>query len=68
MPVVFVKTFKGYEDRTQALDDAVNAWVAEHRPDVVRVETALAHEPEGRAGTGDLIYTLVYRAGAPMPD
>jgi hypothetical protein len=68
MPVVFVKTFKGYEDRTQALDELVNAWVAKHRPDVVRVETVLAHEPNGRAGTGDLIYTLVYRSGAPLPD
>ena len=68
MPVVFVKTFKGYEDRTQQLDEAVNEWVAKHKADVVRVETALAHEPSARSGMGDLIYTLVYRAEEPLPD
>lgn len=68
MPVVFVKTFKGYEDRTRELDDAVNARAGRHNVDVVSVQTALAHEPEGRAGTGDLLYTVIYKAAAPLPD
>ena len=68
MPVVFVKTFKGYEDRTRDLDEAVNAWIVQHKVDVVSVQTVLAHEPEGRARTGDLLYTVIYKAAAPLPD
>ncbi|HNR32576.1 MAG TPA: hypothetical protein PKI11_16930 [Candidatus Hydrogenedentes bacterium] len=66
--MIFVKTFKGYEDRTAELDKAVNAWVLQHNPNVVSIRTALAHEPEGRARTGDLIYTIVYKADQPLPD
>ena len=66
--MVFVKTFKGYEDRMQELDTAVNTWLAKHDVDVRGLETALAHEPGGRARMGDLIYTVMYKADAPIED
>lgn len=68
MPIVFVKTFKGYEDRTQQLDDMVNGWITQHKVDVVSVQTVLSHEPGGRAGMGDLLYTVVYKADAPVEE
>ncbi len=64
----FVKTFKGYEDRTAQLDAVVNAWVLKHNANVVSVQTVLSHEFQGRAGSGDLVYTLVYKAEQPVPD
>ena len=65
--MIFVKTFKGYEDRTGELDKAVNDWIAEHKPDVVDIGTALSHEQNSRAGSGDLLYTVLYRADEPFP-
>lgn len=59
--MLFIKTFKGYEDRTLELDRAVNEWLGRHKVDVVDVKIALSHEAGGRAGTGDLIYTVLYR-------
>jgi hypothetical protein len=64
--MIFVKTFKGYEDKTMELDSAVNGWIAESKVDVVDVKTTLAHETGGRAGSGDLIYTVLYKASAPL--
>jgi hypothetical protein len=64
--MLFVKTFKGYEDKVDALDKDVNGWVANHKVDVVAVETTLSHEPESRARSGDLVYTVVYRAEEPV--
>ena len=64
--MVFVKTFKGYEDKVGELDRAVNEWVQANQVKVGRVETALSHEPEGRAGSGDLIYTVLYSAAEPI--
>ena len=65
--MIFVRTFKGYEDKTANLDEGVNAWIGENEIDVVDVKTALSHEPGGRAGTGDLLYTVLYRADVPIP-
>lgn len=65
--MIFVRTFKGYEDKTANLDEGVNAWIGENEIDVVSVKTVLSHEPGGRAGTGDLLYTVLYRADAPIP-
>jgi len=64
--MIFVKTFKGYEDRTHELDDLVNTWIAEHQADVVDIKTAMSHEDNSRAGSGDLIYTLLYNAEKPF--
>ena len=66
MSQVFVKTFKGYEDKTAMLDKTVNTWILEHKPVVVGLMTALSHEVESRAGSGDLIYTLLYKADGPI--
>ena len=66
--MIFVKTFKGYEDRVRELDASVNEWLARHRVEVASVETVLSHEPNGRAKSGDLIYTVVYNAEGPVQD
>jgi len=64
--MIFVKTFKGYEDKVQDLDRAVNEWVLANKVQVRSVQTALSHEVEGRHSSGDLIYTLVYEAATPL--
>jgi len=64
--MIFVKTFKGYEDKTPQLDEAVNEWISAHRVDVRGVEIALSHEIDGRSGSGDLIYTILYKADTPI--
>lgn len=43
--MVFVKTFKRYEDKTRDLDVAVNAWIQQHQANVVSIQTVLSHEP-----------------------
>jgi len=69
---MFVKTFKGYEDKTAVLDQSVNEWIRRHREriEIVDVKTVLSHEDESRAGSGDLIYTVLYRSqgGTPIED
>ncbi|HOZ45004.1 MAG TPA: hypothetical protein PLO37_05145 [Candidatus Hydrogenedentes bacterium] len=65
--MVFVKTFKGYEDKTGQLDDAVNTWIGANHVKVGYVQTTLSHESGARSGSGDLIYTVVYSADAPIP-
>lgn len=64
--MIFVKTFKGYEDKTQLLDEEVNRWIAKHKVQVVAVQTALSHEENSRAQSGDLIYTIVYKSDDPV--
>ena len=64
--MIFVQTFKGYEDKTLELDDTVNSWIKEHSVNVVDIKTVLAHEVDGRAGSGDLLYTVLYKADGPI--
>ena len=64
--MLFVRTFKGYEDRTQELDHQINEWIVANKVDVVDLKPALSHEPESRARSGDLIYALIYRANQPI--
>jgi Holliday junction resolvasome RuvABC endonuclease subunit len=66
--MIFVKSFKGYEDKLAMLDERVNEWLTEHQVQVMAVNTALSHENEGRAGSGDLIYTVVYKADSVVKD
>lgn len=63
--MIFVKTFKGYEDKVLDLDNAVNQWIQSVQADVLDIKTVLAHEIDGRAGSGDLIYTVLYKAAEP---
>lgn len=63
--MMFVKTFKGYEDRTAELDKAVNDWIIVQRVEVSYIHTMLSHEADSRARSGDLIYTVVYKADKP---
>jgi len=65
--MLFAKTFKGYEDKTEDLDAAVNQWVKQHTVDVTDIKAVLSHEPGGRARSGDLLYTVIYRSDAPIP-
>jgi hypothetical protein len=62
----FVKTFKGYEDKVGLLDGIVNQWVAEHKIEILSIETAMSHEVDNRAQSGDLIYTIIYKADEPI--
>ena len=64
--MIFIKTFKGYEDKTLMLDADVNTWIVQNKVDVVDIKSALSHEHESRAGSGDLLYTVLYRAEAPV--
>jgi hypothetical protein len=64
--MIFVKTFKGYEDKVQDIDKAVNDWILAGNIDVVDVKTELSHEAESRARSGDLVYVVLYRAAAPV--
>ena len=65
--MIFVKTFKGYEDKTAQLDASVNEWIASNNVSVRAVAAVLSHEPGGRAGSGDLLYTVSYEAERPLP-
>lgn len=65
--MIFIKTFKGYEDRVGDLDNEVNSWISAHSVRVRSINSVLSHEPEGRAKTGDLLYTVVYESGEPIP-
>lgn len=64
--MIFVKTFKGYEDKTGELDSSVNAWIQESGIEIVDIKTVLSHEVGSRSGSGDLLYTILYRADAPI--
>jgi hypothetical protein len=66
--MLFVKTFKGYEDKTLHMDAMVNDWITKHGVKVVDVKTALSHESGGRASSGDLLYTILYEAEAPVQE
>ena len=57
--MIFVRTFKGYEDKTAQLDQDVNDWIVSNKVDVVAVNAVLSHEPGARSGSGDLLYALV---------
>jgi len=65
--MIFVKTFKGYEDKILQLDQAVNDWINRNKADVTDVKTVLSHEEGGgRARSGDLLYTVLYRGEGPI--
>lgn len=66
MVMRFVKTFKGYEDDTKALDKEVNAWIQKNKVEVVDIKATLSHQ-EGQR-TGDLLYTLVYVSDKPVAE
>jgi len=65
--MIFVKTFKGYEDKIMDLDATVNDWIQQHNIQVRDIKASLSHEHESRAGSGDLIYSVVYEASVPTP-
>lgn len=64
--MMFVRTFKGYEDKTGEMDRSVNNWVSSAGVKVVDIKVSLSHEPNARSGSGDLIYTVIYEADAPV--
>jgi hypothetical protein len=66
-PMIYIKTFKGYEDRTADLDSEVNDWISRNMVKVRAINSVLSHETGGRAKTGDLLYTVIYDADRPIP-
>lgn len=62
----FIKTFKGYEDKVRMLDADVNQWLSTNKIEMDSFHSVLSHEVDSRAKTGDLIYTVVYEADAPI--
>jgi hypothetical protein len=60
--MIFVKTFKGYDDKTAQLDDQVNKWIGDNRVDVVDIKAVLAHDPSSRSQLGDVLYVIQYNA------
>lgn len=64
--MIFVKSFKGYEDKIQDLDATVNEWIQVNNVQVKDIKTVLSHENEARSGSGDLIYSVVYEATMPV--
>lgn len=66
--MIFVRTFKGYEDKVGDLDAEVNRWIAQNHVEVIDIKTALSHEKESvsRMHSGDLIYTVLYRSATPI--
>ena len=66
--MIFVKTFKGYEDKPLVIDERANTWIKANNVEVVDVRTALSHEPGAKHGSGDLIYTVLYKADEPVEE
>ena len=65
--MVFVKTFKGYEDRAAELDAAVNEWARQPGVNVRAVQPVVSHKPGAVALSGDLLQVILYQAEAPLP-
>ncbi|MBI2433139.1 MAG: hypothetical protein HYV26_09735 [Candidatus Hydrogenedentes bacterium] len=65
--MVFIRTFKGYEDKTLELDNTINQWILQQRVKVVDIKPSLSHESGARSGSGDLLYTVLYEAEKPLP-
>lgn len=66
--MIFVKTFKGYEDKPLVIDERVNKWIKANNIDVVDIKAALSHETDAKHGSGDLIYAVMYKADEPIPE
>ncbi|MCK5557755.1 MAG: hypothetical protein KAJ01_05225 [Candidatus Hydrogenedentes bacterium] len=66
--MIFVKTFKGYEDKPLVIDERANTWIKANNVEVVDVRTALSHEQGAKHGSGDLIYTVLYKADEPIEE
>ena len=66
--MIFVRTFKGYEDKTRELDSTVNEWIVLHNIKVFDIKATLSHEPGARSGSGDLLYTVLYEADQPIQE
>ena len=65
--MLFVKTFKGYENRPTELDAAVNEWARQQGAEVCAVQPVLSHKPGAVALSGDLLQVILYQAEAPLP-
>ncbi len=64
--MIFLKSFKGYEDKTLDIDKTVNDWILKFNVDVVDIKAVLSHEYQSRSGSGDLIYTVLYKSEKPI--
>jgi len=66
--MIFIKSFKGYEDKPLVIDDRVNSWIKANNIEVVDVKATLSHEPGAKHGSGDLMYTVLYKADEPIEE
>ena len=64
--MIFVKVFKGLEDKVSQIEVATNEWIKNNRPNVRDVKIAMAHEPGGRAASGDILFVVTYEAEEPI--
>ena len=64
--MVFVKVFKGLDDKVSQIEGATNEWIKNKRPNVRDIKVAMAHEPGGRTGSGDLLFVVMYEAEQPI--
>ena len=59
------------EKRIVGIVEVVRAHYPDHTDEsgrfgMVDIKTVLAHEVDGRAGSGDLLYTVLYKADSPI--
>ncbi len=64
--MVFVKLFKGLDDKISIVETAANDWIKSNKVAVRDVEVALAHAPDSKTGSGDLVLVVTYEADAPI--
>jgi hypothetical protein len=64
--MIFVKVFKGLEDKISQIEGATNEWIKRSAVRVLDVKVVLAHEPGARAASGDLVFVVTYEADQPI--
>ena len=64
--MVFVKVFKGLEDKISQIEGATNEWIKNNRPNIRDIKVVMSHEPGGRAVSGDLLFVVMYEAEEPI--
>lgn len=57
--MVWLKSFKGYEDELDDLDRRVNDWIRDAHAEVVDVEVTMGFQPGQKSG--DVIYTVLFK-------
>jgi hypothetical protein len=64
--MVFVKLFKGLDDKVSQLESAANEWIKTNNVTVRGISLSLAHAMESRTGSGDIVLVVSYEAEKPI--